>query len=776
MINFIKQIKISVLFVLMSALPLAGLAQFGYVFEWPTGEFQKMDLSDASTTTIGTATSGIGAMDFGPNDVLYAIYTTGNELYKIDTTDASMTLVGTITPQANHKWSGLAFDYGTATMYAVSYDGSSNDEAALYTVDLETGSVTLIGTQTTAPYIMCLAVDDDGQLYGLDLQASSKIYLIDKTDGSVTLLGDAGFGSGGSGYGMDYCDENQTMYLTAYNSITMNNDLRSVDLTNGSTTLIANFSLWSAAIAIPPPLSADFTADVTKICSGSTVNFTNLSTGASSWSWTFEGGTPGTSTDMNPSVVYSSPGTYDVSLTVTAPDGTTTDTEYKSDYITVLETPAQADKPAGDENICTNSNYIYTTGEVPYAEEYEWEINPADAGTLTWNMNTASLEIEDWTGTLTIKVRATNMCGDGDWSDSLSVTVNESPIEYDLEGGGSFCEGGDGVEITLSDSQTDITYELYLDGDATGITVEGTGSEISFGYQTDAGYYTATGSNDDCTIEMYNQVQVIVLFAPEAPARPTGDTLVCHGSSHDYSTAGSDDADDYAWYLDPADAGTITANGLNATVNWNDDFSGMASLTVAGINDCGEGNPSEAIEITVENPVPVISGAGEVCDNTDETYEVDEYAGSTYTWNVTGGEVTEGQGTYLVTVHWNEPGTGIITVEEETQSGCTGSSEEFAVTIDNCTGLGENIENGDFQIYPNPAKNVLHIVYNTQQQQTVWISIYSQSGRLISKQMMTKINHFTGEVIDISNLKNGLYFVVLNTSDSELFKTKFIKN
>lgn len=86
----------------------------------------------------------------------------------------------------------------------------------------------------------------------------------------------------------------------------------------------------------PGNLTADFTGNPTTVNVGGTVAFRDASTGnPTSWSWTFQGGNPSTSTSQNPSVVYSTAGTYNVSLTIS--DGTSEDTETKNAYITVNE-------------------------------------------------------------------------------------------------------------------------------------------------------------------------------------------------------------------------------------------------------------------------------------------------------------------------------------------------------------------------------------------------------------------------------------------------------
>ena len=73
---------------------------------------------------------------------------------------------------------------------------------------------------------------------------------------------------------------------------------------------------------------ADFSPDLTNILEGQSVNFTNLSYyNPTSYSWSFSGGSPATSTSANPpSITYNTAGVYDVSLTVTNANGSDTKT------------------------------------------------------------------------------------------------------------------------------------------------------------------------------------------------------------------------------------------------------------------------------------------------------------------------------------------------------------------------------------------------------------------------------------------------------------------
>lgn len=79
---------------------------------------------------------------------------------------------------------------------------------------------------------------------------------------------------------------------------------------------------------------AEFMADQTSVCAGQTIQFTDLSFNAvNGWSWSFQGGTPATSTVQNPTVTYSTPGVYQVTLNAT--DGSNNDSETKVGYIRV---------------------------------------------------------------------------------------------------------------------------------------------------------------------------------------------------------------------------------------------------------------------------------------------------------------------------------------------------------------------------------------------------------------------------------------------------------
>ncbi len=89
-------------------------------------------------------------------------------------------------------------------------------------------------------------------------------------------------------------------------------------------------------------------------------------------------------------------------------------------------------------------------------------------------------------------------------NDSVMVTVENVLTVYSLSNGGLICPSSPGIELMLSGSALNVTYELYRNSITTGITVPGTGGSISFGPQNQAGEYHAIGFNDGCQVQMDN--------------------------------------------------------------------------------------------------------------------------------------------------------------------------------------------------------------------------------------------------------------------------------
>lgn len=523
-----------------------------------------------------------------------------------------------------------------------------------------------------------------------------------------------------------------------------------------------------------PSLSAQFLADNTNVCEGDQVNFTDQTTGSPTlWNWTFEGGTPATSTQQNPSVTYNSSGTFDVTLYVS--DGTLNNTLIETDYITVEAIPAQASTPTGPDETCGNGTYDYTTTAIANADDYFWMVEPGDAGTISGTGTTGTFNAaDDWTGAYTVKVRGQNECGNGAYSIPYAATLYFAPNEYFITGGGGYCNGGAGREIILEDSDIDVDYELFYNGATTGQILAGIGDSLSFGFHTNEGSYTVTGYSVHCTVVMPGQAYVSIIFMPGAPGVPNGPDMVCNVMISQYTALEGLNATTYIWTLSPPEAGTLTANGLIADIVWDVAYTGTALLSLFGTNECGDGPSSPELEITVQaSPVPEISGLSIVCEDDAADYSTADNTGSTYMWEVDGGSITAGAGTSQITVLWGSYGTGYVKVSED-NGACADSTEPYMVQIEICPGIDE-LSAEELNIYPNPATDILYIECPALElDEGFKLNIWNMHGRLIEKVIVSAGKNHTE--FSVSEYQTGMYILEVFTESKSYGKTRFVVN
>ncbi len=134
--------------------------------------------------------------------------------------------------------------------------------------------------------------------------------------------------------------------------------------------------LWTSDFYQAQPV-ADFTADHQTVPVGCTVNFSDLSTGVpTAWVWTFEGGTPGTSTVKNPQdILYSAPGVFKVKMVCSNEAGS--DSITKLGYITVSSTLVpEVDFTSDHHVLCGNVDVQFTDLSENCPNAWTWEFSP----------------------------------------------------------------------------------------------------------------------------------------------------------------------------------------------------------------------------------------------------------------------------------------------------------------------------------------------------------------------------------------------------------------
>ncbi len=175
-------------------------------------------------------------------------------------------------------------------------------------------------------------------------------------------------------------------------------------------TLIASNSCGSdttmQALEIQSFPIANFGAAPTEGCAPLSVIFSNLSANANSYAWILPGASPSFSISASPSVIYNTPGIYDVTLVASNASGF--DTLYLKDFIVVQGKPT-----AAFETSAAGLNVRFLNNSTPNAS-YSW-----DFGDNTTSSDVAPNHDYALPGIYTVSLTVSNACG----SETISKTI-----------------------------------------------------------------------------------------------------------------------------------------------------------------------------------------------------------------------------------------------------------------------------------------------------------------------------------------------------------------
>ncbi|WP_292484919.1 PKD domain-containing protein, partial [Methanohalobium sp.] len=375
-------------------------------------------------------------------------------------------------------------------------------------------------------------------------------------------------------------------------------------------------------------------------------------------------------------------GTYEFGVTQVDMNGC--ESEQEDAYFTINDIPSAPVVEEDTLEICYGSD---NKSFVAHGDNIKWYDSEPPANAIAeGNIFTPD---ENTTGTYTYYVTQSNS-STGCESSYTEVTyiILPNPAKFDLLGGGTFCEGTGGVEVYLDDSENSVTYDLYQDGNAYITNINGDGDSISFGNITADGTYTAYATGDNgCSLRMSGTAIVDMEPLPEEPGTITGDSVVCEGSTIDYTVPEIEYAEYYIWSV-PAGSEIVAGdNSRTISVSYSDTAqNGM--ITVYGTNSCGDGEESVGHAITVNNlpdSAGSITGPDEICQGADNvSFEVDkiDYADE-YEWTLpSGATITSGEGTRMIVVNFDESTTGgIVKVKGKNECGYGEESPKHEISV-----------------------------------------------------------------------------------------------
>lgn len=304
-------------------------------------------------------------------------------------------------------------------------------------------------------------------------------------------------------------------------------------------------------------------------------------------------------------------GTYTYNVLVTDACGTSTSTVIKS--ITIVPDPSVT--ISGGGNVCQNSiitltstvtNGVFTT--------YEWQSAPSSTGpwsaipaatASTYSPPTSVIGITYYR----LRIPNTASCNQA-FSSDQAVTVVAPPSIFTVTGGGDYCAGGSGVVVGLNGSETNVSYQLQLNGANVGVPVPGTGNTLNFGLQKAAGTYDVVATSSSCTATM---AAVVTVAIDPLPKVSVSSLTIC---TDGVATMTANPANGTSPYYYSWSVPALAVHPGNVA-SFNPTIAGTYSVVVIDNNGC---NSTPAVATLSFYPSPTaynITGGGTYCTATN---------------------------------------------------------------------------------------------------------------------------------------------------------------
>jgi PKD repeat protein len=307
-------------------------------------------------------------------------------------------------------------------------------------------------------------------------------------------------------------------------------------------------------ITVYPNLTADFAASSTYINAGQSVTFTNNSEGnVTAYKWTFPGGTPSTSTEANPVIVYNTPGYYDATLQVWS--GVQSKIKDKYSYI-IVANKMVANFTVSKTSINTGESINFTSLSAGIPQQYSWTFQGGTPANST-QANPTNIKY-NIPGLYRVSLTVTNG-GDVDTKTAENYITVLSSLKADFTASKTELIVGESTNFTNTSSGTPTSSLWTFEGGTPANSTQANPTNIKY----DApGLYrvslTVTNGGNVDTKTAENYITVLSLLTADFTASKT-ELIV--GESTNFTNTSSGTPTSSLWTFEGAT--TATSNSVN---------------------------------------------------------------------------------------------------------------------------------------------------------------------------------------------------------------------
>ncbi len=419
-------------------------------------------------------------------------------------------------------------------------------------------------------------------------------------------------------------------------------------------------------------VSANFTGTPTSGCSPLIVTFSNLSTGATSYTWLFGNGNQ--STQNNPAAVYLNSGTYTVTLI--ACNGGVCDTMVKTNYITVFANPIAAftcPDNAGCKSFTVNFQDISTPGSAAITS-WLWDFGD---GQLSMQQNPNHTYSNSGVYDVTLIVTDANGCT-GQISIPDYVTVVNQPTVNFTASPLTSCFFP--VNVTFNNNSSGVGTLTFVWDFGDGTTSSVVNPTHTY---TSAGSFTVTltcTNNYGCVKEKIktNYINIINVISGFTYTQTSG----CNSASVNFTNTTTPAPSSCTWNFGDGTTGT----GINPTHTYGASGTYSVTMTVTA-SGCTE---VVIMPVTVVvNPLPVANFTASPTSTCVVPMAVNftnsSTGATTYNWDFGDGNVSTATNPTHI---YNSPGNYTVTLTAISAAGCSST-----YTCTNCIQITEPIAN-----------------------------------------------------------------------------------
>ena len=256
-------------------------------------------------------------------------------------------------------------------------------------------------------------------------------------------------------------------------------------------------------------------------------------------------------------------------------------------------------------------------------------------------------------------------------------------------------------------------------------------------------------------------------LAPQ-PSAIIGPNSLCPGQCATYSIASVSQANSYNWVVSPglniiSGQGTTTIYVCAAT-NYTGGY-----IRVSSVNCFGQtpGHRNLNMRRTSNPSTPSLSGSSGACKNGTYCFHAKSNGATSYNWIISGVTYTvvSGAGTSNFCVIFTSSGTAVVSVFGLNACG-TSPVKIKNVNVGNCrlTDIGSTMT--EVNAYPNPVKDLLHVSFSSEIQQTYSIQLVDMTGRVIFKESHTSSTNENQLELNVSGYSSGIYLLNFQMGDS----------